>query len=983
MLSTIFYSRIFRSVLFIGLISLLEASSIHAQIASSFELRYFSKDRAANGITDFKGDNELFSTEQRVDFLSVYADVAGKWFMDTTLDQQVSDAAGVSRFLEQLKAQPLPAKRKRYVLDEWSKQGYKKGDKLKSLEKYETWTNHEGVKIEDGTLVFKEMNTRITKRIDTLDWRFHLSWKAKSEHGNIPFSIALKSNNNVVAEIGFHSNGNVFYTDNGYDRMGAAYRSGEWLDFKVEVDLASKRYNLLINEQKVGEWAALKAGSFVNRIEFRSGAGISLDDLIGLSFDTTGCDPGHPYLIKPFIRENFDIKPDIKGWSEPTYDDSAWKKDMLPIVHGGALEASEDLYLRKTVQLGPVEKAFLNIETLDPGGEVWINGEIAFVTRERHPVKIDVTSYLQPHHKNLIAIRVLSFHNDENLYHSPHDRNIGWFCGRAWLDITEGAYIERVKVYTASINGSAVQEHLLELVNDTDSTFEGTLELDYTVWHPNELSRKAAIKSVPLRIFARDSVHMRIPVVIEDPALWTHEEPNLYKLSVKLVRNGKIFDDDVITTGIRTVSQDGGVFRINGEPELLGGAQTMGFRMPIENIAKWNRCPPASVLAEELLACNKLGNTLRIHVHAGGTYAYSVNDPRVAEMADQLGVMLIWPTTSWIREGEWGGIDFEGYPKYMKQVFNSPSIVMWEGANHPNRFGGKPLEYSNRFISKIYSTIVSMDSSRLIAPTSYNKHFAYRNDEGTIDQDRDTIVPAKEWTAPLIVRGNQDAIMGYGAQWHNIRKWPDPYRKDFLESKKRAYFNFEHEESIGMQNFSLAKGQPWYEMPSYENIYDLGSIGRHFEYEEWRESQAWQAFSAYESMKWQRIMDIDGFSWCCLHGGPNSGTYRKPIMDSYGNAKLAFYANQMVLQDVMPGSNNPDVIYGKRDAVTPVVLNIGGERQVRLKVIVKDLNGTIVNTKEYNNVVLKKGRTANELPSFKPGLKEDGYYVFEYYVLSN
>ena len=108
---------------------------MNAQIASSFELRYFSKEKDANGITDFKGDNELFDTEQRLDFLSVYADVAGKWFMDTTLDQRVTDDEEVARFLKKLKTQPLPSKRKRYVLDEWSKQGYKKGDNLKILGK--------------------------------------------------------------------------------------------------------------------------------------------------------------------------------------------------------------------------------------------------------------------------------------------------------------------------------------------------------------------------------------------------------------------------------------------------------------------------------------------------------------------------------------------------------------------------------------------------------------------------------------------------------------------------------------------------------------------------------------------------------------------------------------------------------------------------------------------------------------------------------
>jgi hypothetical protein len=799
--------------------------------------------------------------------------------------------------------------------------------------------------------------------------------------GRVPMSIAIMDQGRAIAEVGFHANGNIFFTSEGIDRMGTAYIPGKWYVFKIEADLVNDRYNLLVDGKKIGDWASMKKSSLVNGIRISGGQGIQIDDLTGMYFDTTGCGPRQPYHTVPFLQEDFGVHPPMDGWYGPSYEDHSWETDQLPIVHGGVLEAGEDLYLRKEVNPGPFEKAWLNIETLDPGGEVWINGEVVFVTRQRHPVKIDVSRFLVPYRTNTIAIRVFSFYNDGPLYHAPLDRNVGWFCGRAWIDLTEKITINQVKTTTRSIETGASQFHKVVLENHADTSFRGTLQIDYYPWFPVEKSTKAASFSIPVEIFARDTVHISHTGTVAAPMLWTHDNPNLYRVHTRLYADDVLIDDEVVTTGIRTVSQEQGIFRINGEPELLGGAQTMGFRMPIENNAKWNRCPPASILADELLACKKLGNTLRIHVHAGGTYAHSVNDPRVAEMADQLGLMLIWPTSSWIREGEWGGIDFEGYPLYMEQVFNHPSIVIWEGANHPNRFRGKPTGYSNRFITKMYRTIAGTDSSRLISPSSYNKHFAYGNDAGTVDHDGNPIEPCNEWTAPLIVRGNQDALTGYGAQWHNIRNWPDPYRRTLLESRERAYFNFEHEESIGMQNFELVRGQPWYQLPSYENPYDVGSIGRNFTYEEWRISQAWQAFSAWESMKWQRIRDIDGFSWCCLHGGPNSGTYRKPLIDALGHAKLSYYANQMALQDVVAGSNNTDVVWHKRDELTPVILNVGEERMVRLKIIIRSADGSVADEKVFNNITLEKGRTVTEIAPFKPAFGPEGYYTIEYYVL--
>jgi len=41
----------------------------------------------------------------------------------------------------------------------------------------------------------------------------------------------------------------------------------------------------------------------------------------------------------------------------------------------------------------------------------------------------------------------------------------------------------------------------------------------------------------------------------------------------------------------------GGEIRINGKPAMLNGTQTMGFRTPLEIVARYARCAPAPILA--------------------------------------------------------------------------------------------------------------------------------------------------------------------------------------------------------------------------------------------------------------------------------------------------------------------------------------------------------------------------------------------------
>ena len=408
----------------------------------------------------------------------------------------------------------------------------------------------------------------------------------------------------------------------------------------------------------------------------------------------------------------------------------------------------------------------------------------------------------------------------------------------------------------------------------------------------------------------------------------------------------------------------------------------MGYRSPVETMIKETRCTTEEWIAKEILQIKRMnGNFLRIHVHNWEFPARGINDPRYAEFADQMGIMLLWCPTAWIRTGRgWGDVDFVNYSKYIRQVINHPSIVMWEAANHTQSFKGKPVSESNIYCQQAHNTIYSEDPSRIISYNSFIKHFHYGNDQGTIDKEGNPIDPGWAWTAANVTRGNQDSPTGYGKTWKVLRDYPGDYRASFLESKERAYFNFEHQESIGQPNWELVRGKPWYLMHSYEWNYDVGSIGRRLSLDEWEASQAWQGFGAWEAMKKMRCLDYDGFSWCCLHGGANSVTYKKPLIDFLGHAKIAWHVNKMIFQKTVGGSANVDVVIGPKDSVEPVIINWNDEKTVDMTVSILDLSQKEVFSKTYKSVNLEGGRTVKELQSFRPGNLQEGYYYIIYEI---
>jgi hypothetical protein len=149
-------------------------------------------------------------------------------------------------------------------------------------------------------------------------------------------------------------------------------------------------------------------------------------------------------------------------------------------------------------------------------------------------------------------------------------------------------------------------------------------------------------------------------------------------------------------------------------------------------------------------------------------------------------------------------------------------------------------------------------------------------------------------------------------------------------------------------------------------------------FDEWDASQAWQALIAYESIKKMRVLDYDGFSWCCLRGGPNMATYQKPLIDYNGYAKLAFYAHNTVFQNTFAGSENVDVVYGPADQITPVIFNLGEARKVSLIAELRTPGGKLIESKKLGQFSLEGGRTVTRATPFRFSDQPDGNYVVNY-----
>lgn len=939
-------------------------------ISKNFEMRYISSAKEATGETDFKGETSTLSTDERIAYLNAYAEKIPEYADNFSLDDPIVSLEEAKERLKAIKPQPMNKIRNRMYLNEWKWIGYREdGEKRQHLSGY-------GV-------------TNVEKQ----DWRCFLEWNLKEEisYEGCEFSFG------EAAKVGFDERKHLYYDTDGERRFVDIQDAVRTI--RVELDFVYKKWNLYLNEQKLVDFEPFSnmetesVSSFETKVPEEKNI---LNGIWGVGYHPTE-NVYEPYTIQTFVDEDFKESICMDQWNKESYDDSLWSVSDLPLVHGGERYAGQDIYMRKEIEIDERMPCMeLYVESLTPGGEIYINGRLAAFLQKECCHKFDVTKYLKQG-KNLLAVRVYAdkIEETEKMTHTHTDLYTGWFSGRMYLDLLPEIHIEDVFSWTDQImKNNAVQKVRVGIKAKRGMASARATEHEICVklspWFPEEgaVCAEAVWKTKTLPNVVETTEES---VEVENPKLWSTKTPMLYKLEVMLKDfSGKVVDDYCTTIGIRTVSQDGGIFRINGKPELFKAPLLFGARPPMDKIAAWEKCAPAEFYVQEMLMVQKMNaNGIRMSVHderIGG-----ISDPRICEIADQMGIMLAWQTTTWLRITCASNLDMDELSAGIKQVRNHCSVVMWQPMNHPS---WKNWDVTMQVYRLLYDTITALDTSRLISPSADSRRMYARYDDGLTDywgKPCETCDPI--WTAKGICRGNMDYMLGYGNEWTALRQWPNvadaylpnymestAYIPSFLNSPERAYFNFEQDEIIGQPNWEVHKGKPTYHLYSYEKDYDAGSIGRILTFEEWRTSQAWQALGAYETVCKCRWLDYDGISWCNLRGGQNTGTYLKALVDYYGQPKLSYYAHQLAFQDLVACSMNVDMVYGPEDTIPVIVMNIGESQKVTVLVEVMDENGTVCYEQRYENVEVKEGRSVNSVDDMKLPELPDGLYTLQYCV---
>ena len=151
------------------------------------------------------------------------------------------------------------------------------------------------------------------------------------------------------------------------------------------------------------------------------------------------------------------------------------------------------------------------------------------------------------------------------------------------------------------------------------------------------------------------------------PIPWRYDDPNLYRLEIRLADEERQEDETTIQFGMRDFTTHEGQYFLNGEPVFIRGV-LLQPNYPVTLIAH----PDRDMMVREITLAKEAGfNLIRVHLQPA--------PPGFLELADQMGMMVYAETClAWIRDSprmlDHGRREVRAM---IEQDRNHPSVVFW------------------------------------------------------------------------------------------------------------------------------------------------------------------------------------------------------------------------------------------------------------------------------------------------------------------
>ena len=409
------------------------------------------------------------------------------------------------------------------------------------------------------------------------------------------------------------------------------------------------------------------------------------------------------------------------------------------------------------------EKVYLHVGSATSNLMVWVNGKfVGYSEDSKVSAEFDLTKYLKPGQKNLIAMQVMRWCDGSYL----EDQDFWKLTGIAR------------EVYLYSRPETQVTDLFLtpDLVNNYQ---DGTLDVKLETADAKGKTVKFSLKDAEGKEVASQTAQVgkdgkvEVDFEVKNPQKWTAETPNLYSLYTTLMDGNEVSEVIRQNVGFRKVEIKNAQVLVNGKPVLFKGVNRHEMDPLSAYVVSVDRMLQDIQIMKEL------------NVNAVRTCHYP-DDPRWYEMCDKYGIYMVaeanieshgmgYGDKSLAKNPDFEKAHLERNESNIKIYKNHPSIIFWSLGNEAG--------YGPNF-EKAYDMVKAYDPSR---PCQYEQagqngktdifcpmYYGYGGCEAYSKGDNPRPLIQCEYAHAM---GN--SMGGFKEYWDLVRKYPK-YQGGFI-----------------------------------------------------------------------------------------------------------------------------------------------------------------------------------------------------------
>ena len=345
------------------------------------------------------------------------------------------------------------------------------------------------------------------------------------------------------------------------------------------------------------------------------------------------------------------------------------------------------------------KRLFVSFQGVESGFALWCNGSYVGYSEDTFtPSEFELTSYLKEG-ENKLAVQVFKWTSGSWCEDQDFFRFSGIFRD-VYLYSIPDTHVSDIRIKT--ILNDTYDRGNLEIV--LEAIGNGKVELILT-----RQGEEAARTEVEIK----DGQSTVVELTIEQPALWSAEQPNLYNLMIQVTDNQEQLQELIPQrVGFRRFAIEDGIMKLNGKRIVFKGADRHEFS------SRRGRVPNHDELLRDIVTMK------RNNINAIRTSHYP-NDSALYALCDEYGLYLIdecnmethgmwdmvgrgvWPIEKALPgdRQEWKDLLLDRVNSMYQRDKNHPSIIIWSCGNES--FGGSVI-YE---MSKLFH---ALDDTRLV-----------------------------------------------------------------------------------------------------------------------------------------------------------------------------------------------------------------------------------------------------------------------------